>query len=65
MAKKKEINIQVHAFMCMIFKIMVRLSVYILAAAVVSMIFIYSETCLYDHLRNRDNLGIKDSYSSP
>ncbi len=27
--------------------------------------FMYSETCLCDHLRNRDNLGIKDSYSSP
>ncbi len=24
----------------------------------------YSETCLCDHLRNRDNLGIKDGYSS-
>ncbi len=26
---------------------------------------IYSETCLCDHLRNRDNLGIKGSDSSP
>ncbi len=26
--------------------------------------YIYSETGLCDHLRNRDNLGIKDSYSS-
>ncbi len=25
----------------------------------------YSETSVYDHLRNRDNLGIKDSYFSP
>ncbi len=28
-------------------------------------IYIYSETCLYDHLRIRDNLGIKDNYFSP
>ncbi len=27
-------------------------------------IYNYSETCLYDHLRNRDNLGIKDYFSS-
>ncbi len=27
--------------------------------------YMYSETCPCDHLRNRDNLGIKDSYSSP
>ncbi len=26
---------------------------------------VYSETCLYSHLRNRDNLGINDSYFSP
>ncbi len=26
---------------------------------------LYGETCLKDHLRNRDNLGIKDSYSTP
>ncbi len=26
---------------------------------------IYSETCLLDHLRKRDNLGIKDIYCSP
>ncbi len=25
-------------------------------------ISLYSETCLWDHLGNRDNLGIKDSY---
>ncbi len=28
-------------------------------------VHVYSETCLQDHLRNRDNLGIKDSYFSP
>ncbi len=27
--------------------------------------YMYSETCLCHHLRNRDNLGIKGSYSSP
>ncbi len=26
---------------------------------------IYSEACLCNHLRNRDNLEIKDSYSNP
>ncbi len=31
----------------------------------VDVLNMYSETCLCDHLRNRDNMGIKDSYSSP
>ncbi len=31
----------------------------------VTIVTVYSETYLWDHLRNRDTLGIKDSYISP
>ncbi len=36
-----------------------------LVHTVVQRQYMYSEYFLYDHLRNRDNLGIKDSYFSP
>ncbi len=46
---------------------MARLQIYCISCSIItkSFIFIYSDTCLCDHLGNRDNLGIKDNYSSP